>query len=394
MPDTRLILHVKGTESEIAELPKEKVRAAISQGKITHSQLIWRPDENMWKPVRELPELLPVERLILHVKGTESETAELPKEKVRVALSQGRITHSQLIWRPEENAWKQVRELPDLFPSQQVAPSPVPVAGAPALVAPDPVIPESPTSPVARAVAASGNVPQVRIASAAKATPQVKVAVASNAAAPQVRAAASPKVASKGGTASPAPILVRTTGELEVKNEEESHPLKWVCIGLGALILLVLGANYFLVDQPLAANMAQTSYASSPVYGHLAAFVQPNVLVIHIPHTATLTPENLTKFLVALAGSTPVSPISHELFARVALTSSWTAQYSFSGYSWKQLAEMGRDGEAARQEFLMDQMGDAGGESLLPESTLNQASQQATRDKVWSDFVAHFTTQP
>ena len=48
-------------------------------------------------------------RLILHVKGTESETAELPKDVVRTGLSQGKITYSQLIWSPNENAWKQAR---------------------------------------------------------------------------------------------------------------------------------------------------------------------------------------------------------------------------------------------------------------------------------------------
>jgi len=81
MPDTRLILHVKGTEAETAELPREAVRAAISDGRITHSQLIWIPSEYTWKPVKELPELLPVpvERLILHVKGTEAETTSCPR---------------------------------------------------------------------------------------------------------------------------------------------------------------------------------------------------------------------------------------------------------------------------------------------------------------------------
>ena len=118
MADTSLILHVKGTESETATLPKNVVRAGISEGKITHSQLIWIPGENTWKPVKELPELLPGERLILHVKGTESETQELPKAEVRAGISQGKITHSQLIWIPAENTWKPVRELPDLLPGE------------------------------------------------------------------------------------------------------------------------------------------------------------------------------------------------------------------------------------------------------------------------------------
>src|ERR1700683_2581321 len=43
MPDTRLILHVKGTEAETTELSRDVVRAAVSQGQLTHSQLIWSP---------------------------------------------------------------------------------------------------------------------------------------------------------------------------------------------------------------------------------------------------------------------------------------------------------------------------------------------------------------
>jgi len=108
MSDTRLILHIKGTDAQTAELPKAVVRAAISQGQITHSQLIWSPSDYAWKQVREIPDLLPdlepVERLILHVKGTQAETRELPKHEVRAAISQGQITHSQLIWSSSDHA--------------------------------------------------------------------------------------------------------------------------------------------------------------------------------------------------------------------------------------------------------------------------------------------------
>jgi hypothetical protein len=118
MADTSLILHVKGTEAETAVLPKDVVRAGISEGKITHSQLIWIPGENTWKQVKELPDLLPGESLILHVKGTEAETQQLPKHQVKAGISEGKITHSQLIWIPSENTWKPVRELPDLLPGE------------------------------------------------------------------------------------------------------------------------------------------------------------------------------------------------------------------------------------------------------------------------------------
>jgi hypothetical protein len=377
MPDTRLILHVKGTQAETAELPKEVVRAAISQGQLTHSQLIWSPMDNAWKQVRELPDLLPSERLILHVKGTEAETTELPKHAVRAAISQGQLTHSQLIWSSADNAWKQVRELPDLLPSQKLAPSPSREAAVPVPRAVDAVIPESPTGPVARA--ASAGPPRVRVASASAGPPRVRVASAS-AGTPTVRASAQASVPSTRG--------------FEVKEDEGSHPLKWICIGLGILILLVLGGNYLLVDQPLVSNLGQTSYSNVRVYAHLGAFMQPNVMVIHIPASSTITPDNLTDFLAALARSTPQNPINRDLFARVALTSGWTVQYSFSGYSWKQLGDMRQEDKAQQKEALLDRLGDAGGQPLMPESTLNEAAQQATRDKVWNTFVAHFTAKP
>jgi len=401
MPNTRLILHVKGTQAETAELPRDVVRAAISQGQLTHSQLIWIPADNAWKQVRELPDLLPSEHLILHVKGTEAETTELPKQAVRAAISQGQITHSQLIWSPTANTWKQVRELPDLWPSQKLAPPPSRAAAVPVPTAVDAIIPESPTGPVERATAAAEGPPRVRVAEAGiphvrvavASPPRVRVATAGAADPPQVRVAAAPAETPAVRVATP--VVARSTGNFVVKEEDEgSHPVKWVCIGLGILILFIVGGNYLLVDRPLVSNLSQTSYSNVTVYAHYGAFMQPNVLVIHIPASATLTADNLADFLVTLAHSTPQDPITRDIFERVALTSGWKAQYTFSGYSWKELGDMGQDDEAQRKEFLMTQICDASGQPLMPESTLNEDAQQAARDQVWETFVARFSAKP
>jgi hypothetical protein len=390
VPVERLILHVKGTEADIAELPKEDVRAGISQGKITYSQLIWVPLENTWKQVREIPDLLPVERLILHVKGTEAETKELPKQAVRTALSQGQITHSQLIWSPGENTWKQVREMPGLLPTQKLAP-------VPARLVVDAILPESPVNPVARAADSAS--PHVRVATESGAVPKVRVATASASgsvpkvwAAPASGAPPRVKVASASAAAPVVPVQVSSTRSLEVKDEDGAHPLKWVCIGLGILIAVVLAGNYLVVDRPLVSDLSASSYSSVPVYAHLGAFMQPNVLVIHLPHSSAINPDNFADFLVALAHSTPESPLTHDVFDRIALTSGWTAQYSFSGYSWKQLGDMAHDDANARKDFLMSNLGDASGQSLLPESTLNAQAQEATRERVWKTFVSRFAS--
>lgn len=301
---------------------------------------------------------MPDTLLILHVKGTESETTELPKHVVRAAISQGKLTDSQLIWSPADNVWKQVREMPDLLPSQQLAPAP---QQATAILVPrvvDEIIPESPSSPVTRAVA-------VRVAAAGT---------------PSVRAMA-------------APASTPSSKSFKVKEDDSSHPLKWLCIGLGILIALVLGGNYFLVDQPLVSNLSQTPYSKMTVYAHFGAFFQPNTMVIHIPISPAITPENLTGFLVALAHGTPQNPVNRDLFERVVLTSGWTGQYSFSGYSWKQLGDMRDESEAQQKEFLMAQVGDASGQPLMTESTLDEAKQQARGEQVWAAFVAHFASK-
>jgi len=411
-----LILHVKGTEAETAELPKHMVRAAVSEGKLTHSQLIWSTVDNSWKQVREFPDLLPSEHLILHVKGTEAQTTELPKRAIRAAISKGEITHSQLIWSTAENAWKQVRELPDLLPSQKLAPAPSRAAAVPVAKPVDAIIPESPAGPVARAAATAAAPPRVRVAGSSAGIPHVRVAVASaspprvsvataSASPPRVSVATAsaspPRVSVATASASPprvsvatasantptvraaAPVPARSTGDLTVKEDEGPHPLKWVCIGLGIFILLVLGGNYLLVDHPLVSNLGQTSYSNVRVYAHFGAFMQPNVMVIHIPASPAITPDNLIDFLVALAHSTPQSPITGDLYERVALTSGWTGQYSFSGGSWKELGDMRDEDKAELKEALLVRLADAGGQPLVPEG----------RDQVWETFVAHFTAK-
>jgi hypothetical protein len=192
--------------------------------------------------------------------------------------------------------------------------------------------------------------------------------------------------------ARPAPILVRPAGDDESIPEKE-HPLfKWICIGLGAIVALTVGVNYFLVDRPLVSAMGQTPYSNVTVYGHLGAFVQANVIVIHVPPSEALNKDNFTSFLVALAKSTPVNPITHDQFERVALTSRWTAQYSFSGFAWKELGDMGQQTADQQEDDIMDELGDGGGNPLKPESTLNEEAQEAKRAAVWDAFVNTFAS--
>jgi hypothetical protein len=299
--------------------------------------------------------------LILHVKGTEQETTTLPKQVVRAAISQGEITHSQLIWSPPDNAWKQVRELPHLLPSQKLAPAPVPRANTGTL-------PRIATGPIPKIATQTGTVPRV-----AAATPAVVVQPAT--ATPRVAVAAA-----------------KPTKDYTIKETDAGiHPMKWISIGMGVLLFGVMLLNYLLVDHPLSSGMSKTPFSSVTAYAHLGAFVQTNVIVIHIPTTTKLTKAKLTDFLVALAQNTPSMPMSENAYGRVALTSGWTANYTLPGYAWKQLGEMGKDDVAQRKEFLLDSMGGPAGEQLVtPLPNQSEASLQAEREKVWDIFVAQF----
>jgi len=202
-----------------------------------------------------------------------------------------------------------------------------------------------------------------------------------------------PRVAGAAATAAAREAALapgRFASALEVKHEDEFHPLKWLCIGLGIFILILLGINYLLVDRPLTSRFSNASDVHVTIFAHFGAFVQPNVMVIHIPASSKITGENLPDILATLAHCSPGNPVTGDVFSRVAITSGWTAQYSFSGTSWKALGEQDQETNAQRKEFLLGQMDDASGQSLLPESTLNEEAQKAKREQVWKAFVAHF----
>ena len=324
---------------------------------------------------------MPDTHLILHIKGTEQETTVLPKHAVRTAISQGQITHSQLIWSVADNTWKQVRQLPHLWPSQKLAPAPVrlPTGALPKVTAAPPAqavpVPRASTGPVPRiAKPAVSGPPKVTLPGA---KPVAKAVV------PTVRAAVvTPVVKADAPVDSPKKSYV-------VKEEDPgAHPLKWVSIILGLIIVGLIAVNYLLVDRPLVSTMSQTPYSGVSVYAHLGAYLQPNVIVIHIPASTKITEANLTDFLAALARATPSIPLSSNPFARVALTSGWTASYTLSGSDWKELADM-EDNQ--RKEFLLSALTDAAGEPLMsPQGNRDESALQAEREKIWDTFTNQF----
>jgi hypothetical protein len=297
-------------------------------------------------------------RLILHIKGTENQTAEIPRYIVRAGIAQGQISQSQLIWSNADNAWKQVRELPGLLPSQKILPAPSVRGGTVPL-------PKNTGSGNAQA----GAVPKIAAKASLKSTP-LKVK------------AMTVKV----------PVQDTSKDDLLVEQEIGIPFMKWTCIALAILILAAVGVNYLLVDRPIGSGLSQTIYSQVPVYAHLGAFLQPDALVIHVPVSPMLTSANLTDFLQVLAHGTPPAPTGKNPFDNVSLTTGWTGHYSFAGYAWQEFGDMAGLDEAHKRAFLLDNLRDSSGRPLVsPSGALDPAAQQAERDKAWTEFAAYFT---
>lgn len=302
--------------------------------------------------------------LILHVKGTIDETTTLPKQAVRTAIAEGKISRSQLIWSPGHNAWKQVRELPHLLPSQQLAPPPTPRV-------------------------ASGKLPRV----ATGALPRVATGAiprVATGALPRVATGALPQVATSSGRPKAATAPHVESPNYQVIEKSHINPLKWLCLGLGVFIFGALGLNYLIVEQPLLSALSQTPYSKVTVYAHLGGFVQSDALVIHIRGSDSLNQSNLTDFLMTLARSTPQR---NGVFERISLTSGFSSQYTISGSDWKEFGDMSQADEAQRKEFLLNQLSDAAGQPLvsLINSTMTTEAQRAEKEKIWTAFVAQLT---
>jgi hypothetical protein len=232
---------------------------------------------------------------------------------------------------------------------------------------------------MAQASPAVAAAPRVAVAQAGTTAPQARPAVA----APVAAARVLPQAASS------------SSYDHRVKETDDGfHPFRWLCLGLGALIVLLIAGNYFLVDQSFQSNFSRTRYANVLAFAHLGAFVQPNVLMIHVPVSSQLTTQNFTGFLVALAHSTPQNPLTGDTYERIALTSLWTAQYSFSGSDWKALGQMdGQNADEVKAKLLSAGF-DAAGRPLAGSSTLNEAAQAERREQTWKAFVAQFVKAP
>jgi hypothetical protein len=283
--------------------------------------------------------------LILAIPGTQ-ETQELPRVAVFEALRRGEIGPDHWVWSPFHNDWKQLGEIPELHVVPDVVPSFV-QEPAPTTTAADPLGTEqhAPLKPQ-----------EVEIPDAY--SPQRM-----------------------------APTIFSQPQEIR-----DDFPIfKVIFVILFLAVFGLIGANYFIVDQPFANNLAKTPFGSVQAYAHLGAFAQPNALVIHILPTKEVNPDNFADFLAALAKSTPPQPFNQKPFDEIALTASWQSQYVFKGTDWQKLGQMEGSSSDEMKKFEIEHLEQIDGSSLVNNLKRDDPDTVAAHEtKAWQVLVANF----
>jgi len=270
------------------------------------------------------------------------ETKKWSLHEAREAIARGEIHPTQWAWSPAVKQWKAVADLPEL----QTTPVSEPV-------------------PIVK--------PKAAVAAQPKAAMKVSAPV---------------KVQAPGSASAHARARKKSLRDLTVHQESGFSFIKAFVIVFTLIILALLGANYFLVDQPLGTNLTNTPYAGAPVHAHLGAFLQPNAVVIHLRPTDKITSMNLADFLLNLAQSTPTQPFSKQNFGSVGLTSAWISQYFVNGNDWQTFGRMARSSEDEKKDFILSHTVDAAGTPLLPDTSVSDPDVlKQRREKAWDTFV-------
>jgi hypothetical protein len=291
-----------------------------------------------------------VSTVFLAVPGTQ-DTRELDLDSVRNAVACGEITLDTWAWSPARNEWVPLAQLPEF--------------AAPAPAEPARIVP---VHPVAVPVKAAVNV---------AATP---VRAAAAAAQPSVRSAAT----DRGGHAA-------TYYSKPMEEHNEFPIFKILFVVLGLLIAALVGVNYFLVDQPFQKNFSKTAFGKVQAYAHLAAFVQPNVLLIHVMPSDQVNSDNFADLLTALTQSAPRQAIAGKQFSTISLTSAWRGQYAIPAEDWETFADMSGFTPEQKREFVLNHLERINGAPLI-ENYRNDTPEkrQAREDQVWKQLVSQF----
>lgn len=294
--------------------------------------------------------------LFLAVPGTQ-ETRELDVESVRSAVARGEITLDNWAWSAARNEWVPLSHLPEFAP---------------------PAAPIAPALPVAPAVVEPVKIVRVEPKAAVKVSAQ------------PARAAVAAPVPSATGTG-------RKTGHAATfysKPMQEHHEFpifKILFVVLGLLIAALIVVNYFLVDQPYTQKFSKTPFAKVTTYAHLAAFVQPGVLLIHVVPSKEITTDNFADLLTALTQSAPHEALAGHEFSTISLTSAWLGQYAIQADDWKGFADMGGLSPDEKREYVLSHLQRISGAPLYePGRNETPEKNKQRQEKIWQELVANF----
>lgn len=296
--------------------------------------------------------------LILAVPGTQ-DTRELELGTIREAVARGEIALDNWAWSPAQNEWLPLAQLPEYM---AVAEAPV--------VAPVVAAPVEQVVPVAQTV---------------RATPAVQAA--------PVRTVISAQVSATHQVADPTADrqMAGTYYSRPIQEHHEFPIFKILFFVLGIIIAALIVVNYCMVDQPLRAKFAKTSFSKIQVHAHLGAFMQPNALLVHVIPSSQITDDNFADFLTALTQSAPRSVIAGRAFDTFGLTSKWLSEYVITSGDWDGFADMSGYSLDEKKKYVLEHLERADGSPVyVVRKNEKPEARRARENQIWDELVSHF----
>jgi len=305
------------------------------------------------------------------------EILELSRDEIMAKLSRGEITNEFWVYIEGAPDWRQIADIPELQPEAIEAEEQNKAQSIPEVT--------EPVAPLAASPAPATSVPTAPV------VPMAPVSTATTFPALNLPGVAAP---------APAQKEVKTKKEKPKKEKAKNHTVKerggfpvfsFFFLLLFLALVAVIGLNYYLVDKPFDESFAKTPFSAVVAHAHLAAFAEPDDLVIHVLPNAEIRAANFDRLLVDLSASTPPRPTDQKPFTTVALTPLWLGQYAFTGDDWRHLAGMTNASADDRKTFIVDHVADMGGSPLIGDMKRITPQRLKTQEEdIWQQMVSSF----
>ncbi len=270
----------------------------------------------------------------------------LPRSEILHRLTAQQFHWSQQVWCPDDQRWKQAREVKRLTKAASSLPNPRVIVRPPSIVQTSPRLEQK-------------DVPHLT----------------------------SREVHGKSAIASPIAFL------------QLAPILTWLrrsslYYGIGCLFVIgtLAAMNWFAAEKPVREVLAMTKLdGETKINAHFRFFVQPNILVVQISKLPQrLSGDGFIDLLTDIASKTATIPLLNITYHGVDLVKEGETKFVLRGEAWKELAAMRVESSRYRAMFLINNLYLSGGQVALNQSEDRMEYLYFLKEQTLRNFLGTF----